>query len=208
MQPLRSRPVTEPSSPGLTLCRFGEHTCGACCWGERVGRPRLQAALRRQTRLFQKRFRAPRLPNRVQLLLHELASHRGADLILALLLLLPLIGDWLRARWKARMICAFLGFEDEQERRIGCMLHPSRWRGRDARPSAAFALLPGFACGSPSYYCLAAHWFAKARWQELAQFRRRTAKLGWYEYSRVAQSFRPRLTESGCSPKVCSQTAP
>ncbi len=200
--------MTEPSSPSLTLCRFGEHTCGACCWGERVGRPRLEAALRRQTRLFQKRFRASRLPNRVQLLLHELAARRGLDLLLALLLLLPLIGDWLRARWKARMICAFLGFEDEQERRIGCMLHPSRWQGQDARRQAAFALLPGFACGSPSYYCLAAHWFAKARWQEVAHFRQRTAKLDWYEYSRVAQSFRPRLLVPGEAQRNAVRIAP
>ncbi len=171
------------------LCRFAGHTCAACCWGEGVPAPALRSRLRRQTRLFRRHLAGGRPPGRLALLLHELRARGGLDLLWAALLLVPLLGDWLRPRLKARAVCAFLGHEGG-EGRVGCLLHPARWGGRDAR-GAAFALLPGFACGRPDYYCLAAHFFAAAGWRERERFARRVAGLDWYEYSRAATSFRP-----------------
>jgi hypothetical protein len=138
----------------------------ACCWGEDVRPSALRAALRRQTRLFRKWFRGPRLPGRWRLLLYELIVRRGLDLFWCFLLLLPGVGDWLRGRLQRRLACAFLGFEDAEERRAGCLLHPSRWGGTEVRPRVAFGWLPGLGCGSPDWYCVAAHWFARTGWEE------------------------------------------
>src|SRR5262249_32442423 len=84
----------------------------------------------------------------------------------------------------------FLGFEDAGGQRVGCLLHPSRWR-QEVRPRTAFALLRGFGCGSPDYYCLAAHWFARSRWQDQDRFGRRAIGLDWYEFSQAASRYRP-----------------
>jgi hypothetical protein len=170
------------------LCRFAGHTCAACCWGERVPPPALRSRLRRQTRLFRRQFPGGRPPGRLALLLYELRARGGLDLLWAALLLVPLLGDWLRPWLKARAVCAFLGHEGDGEVRVGCLLHPARWEGRDGR-GAAFALLPGFACGRPDYFCLAAHFFAAADWRERERFARRVAGLGWYGYSLAARSF-------------------
>jgi hypothetical protein len=129
---------------------------------------------------------------------YELVARRGVDLVWALLLWLPGVGDWLRPRLRGRMVCAFLGFEDAGERRVGCLLHPSRWQGREVRPAAAFALLRGFGCGSPDYYCLAAHWFARTTWERRRDFSARMAGMDWYEFSRaVASSIPPRPASKG-----------
>ena len=120
----------------LPLCRQDEHTCGCCCWGEEVRRPALEAQLGRQTRLFRSRFYPGRPPGRLELVCYEVAARRGLDLLLAVLLWVPVLGDWLRLRLKRHLVCAFLGFEDEGQRRIGCLLHPSRWQGRDVRRQA------------------------------------------------------------------------
>jgi hypothetical protein len=167
----------------LPLCRFERHTCAACCWGEAVPRHRLHAALRRQTRLF------PRTLNRFRLLRHELASRRGLDLLLGLLLRVPLVSEMLRPWLRPRIVCAFLGYEDAAEQRVGCLLHPSHWSGREVRPRAAFALLRGFSCGSPDWYCLAAHWFARATWEERRTFARAAAGLDWFRFSQVAAGY-------------------
>ena len=176
--------------PPRPLCRFDGHTCAACCWGEAVRPGPLPAALRRQTRLF-RRFRQSRPPGPWQLLLHELTARRGLDLVLGGLLLLPFLGAWLRPWLRRRLVCAFLGFEGPGERRVGCLLHPSRWEGREVRPRAAFRLLRGFACGAPDWYCLAAHWFARATWEERRDFARHTRSLDWYGFSRAASAYQP-----------------
>ncbi len=178
----------EPS--GMPLCRFDGHTCAACCWGEQVTRSALRARLRRQARLFRHWFPTGTLPGRYALLLYEVVVRGGLDLVFLLLLLVPGLGTWLRPWLRRRLVCAFVGFEDSQEKRVGCLLHPSRWEGREVRPQMAFGLLPGFACGSPDYYCLAAHWFARAPWQAQQQFAQQTASLDWYAFSRVASHFR------------------
>jgi hypothetical protein len=175
----------------LPLCRFGGHTCAACCWGEAVSPAALRSAVRRQTRLFRRRFPGRRLPGWGGLLLHELTARRGVDLLLGCLLLLPPLAAWLRPRLRRRLVCAFLGFERDGEERVGCLLHPSRWDGFDLRRPAAFRLLRGVSCGPPDWYCLAAHWFARATWQQRRDFADRTRALDWYAFSRAASRYGP-----------------
>jgi hypothetical protein len=175
----------------LPLCRFDGHTCAACCWGEAVRPATLRSALRRQTRLFRRRFPRGRLPGLGPLLHYEVAARRGLDLLLGCLLLLPPLAAWLRPRTQRRLVCAFLAFEDDREERVGCLLHPSRWNGVDLRPRAAFRLLRGVSCGAPDWYCLAAHWFARATWQERRDFGRWTEAQGWYGFSRAATRYVP-----------------
>ena len=188
---MRSEPVTAP------LCRFAGHTCAACCWGENVSFPVLRARLLRQTRLFRTRFRTTSLPDRLRLLWYEMEARGGLDWLWAVLLWVPGLGDWLRPRLRKRMTCAFLGFEDEGEQRVGCLLHPTLWGGREVRTRVAFALLKGFGCGAPDYYCLAAHFFSAAPWQDQARFVRETAGLDWFHYSRAASRYRPRSKDEG-----------
>jgi hypothetical protein len=172
----------------LPLCRFEGHTCAACCFGEDVPPHRLRAALHRQTRLFARHFRGRQLPERLTLLRYELLARRGADAVLTILLLLPGVGGLLRSWLKRRMVCAFLGYEGE-ESRVGCMLHPSRWEGREVRPRVAFGWLPGFSCGAPDWYCEAAVWFARAGWRHRRDFARATSGMSWYQYGRAAVAY-------------------
>ena len=191
-----SRPAAKVALP---LCRLDGHTCAACCWGEGVRRPRLEAALRRQGRRFRRWFRRSHPPGRLRLALYERTVRSGLDLLWAVLLLIPGLGAWLRPRLRRRMVCAFLGFDDEREETVGCLLHPTRWEGRELRPRAAFALLRGFACGPPDHYCLAARYFARAPWREQRAFAERSAGLDWYAYSAAAAAFRPgRVGRGGC----------
>jgi hypothetical protein len=177
-------PAAEP------LCRAGGHTCAACCHGKAVGRPALELRLRRQTHLFS-HLVGGRLA-RTRLLLYELAARRGADLVWGLLLCLPVVGDLLRPWLKRRTVCAFLGFEDAAGTRVGCLLHPTRWGGRDVRRRAAFALRRGFGCGPADYLCLAAWRFARAPVAVRRAFLGRVRGLDWFTYATAAVRFRPR----------------
>lgn len=176
----------------LPLCRWEGHTCAACCWGAEVPRSELQAQLRRQTRLFQRWFPSTSPLRRLPLLVYEVLVRRGWDLVWGLLLWVPGFNVWMRPRLKQRIVCAFVGFEDLEEQRVGCLIHPSRWNNQEMRPRAAFALLRGMGCGSPSFYCLAAHWFARASWEEQARLIRTTAAMDWYQFSETASAYRPR----------------
>jgi hypothetical protein len=178
-----------PPRRPLPLCRFDGHTCGGCCWGDAVRPAPLRSALRRQSRLFRRLRPSPGVPDGWQLVRHELAARRGLDLLLACLLCIPVLSAWLRPWLRRHLVCAFLGFEDGGERRVGCLLHPGRWGGVEVRPRAAFRLLPGVSCGAPDWYCLAAHWFVRATWQERRDFARRTRALDWYGYSRAATAY-------------------
>lgn len=174
-----------------SLCRFAGHTCAACCWGEEVPYAALDARLRRQTRVFAQHFAGRSPPSRLDLLLYELDVRGAADVFWGMLLLLPLLGDLLRPFLSRRLTCAFLGYEDDRRERVGCMLHPSRWAGRDARPRSAFALLRGIGCGAPDWYCLAAHFFAAAPMRERHRLEHGSRALSWYAYSRMAPRYRP-----------------
>jgi hypothetical protein len=184
---VQSLTVLPPAPARDPLCRAGGHTCAGCCWGEGLSRPQLAGRIRRHTRLFH-RLVGDR-PARWRLLLHELAARRGADLFWALLLLVPGLGGWLRGRLVRRTCCAFVGFEDAEETRVGCLLHPARWEGRDER-RRAFGLLPGFGCGPAEFYCLSAYSFLRAPLAERRRFLRRAAGLDWFAFSRSARGFR------------------
>jgi hypothetical protein len=163
----------------------------------------LAARLHRQRRLFRSWFGAE-LPGRWLLALYELTARGGVDLLLFAPLLLPALGHWLRRLLRRRLVCAFLAFEDAGRQRVGCLLHPTRWQGRDMRPRVAFRLLPGFACGEPSYYCLAAYEYAAAPWQEHRAFARQTAGLNWYHYSLAAAAFRRQAASATQQENPCS----
>jgi hypothetical protein len=180
-----------PLAAGIPLCRFAGQTCAACCWGERVSRAALSARLRRQSRVFARCFSDRNPPNRLDLLCYELKIRGAIDLFWGLLLLLPLVSDLLRPFLSRHLTCAFLGYEDERRGRVGCLLHPKRWGGRDIRPQAAFGLLRGIGCGSPEWYCLAAHFFAAASPRERQLLERQGRSLDWYSYSRLASRYRP-----------------
>lgn len=171
------------------LCRSAGHTCGRCCWGDAVPRATLERRIRRQTHWFLRLIAADRAPSALRLLLFELWVRRGADLILALLLLTPILGDWLRPRLRRRMSCAFLGFDDSAEQRIGCLLHPSRWQGHDRRQRSAFALLPGLGCGQPDFFCLPAWRFAHASRLRQRAFLDAVNKSDWFSASARAANF-------------------
>lgn len=183
--------------PLASLCRFAGHTCAACCWGEKVSYPSLRTRLRRQSRVFGRWFAARSRLGRFELILYELRVRGLADLFAALLLLLPVVGDLLRPWLSRRLVCAFLGYEDEQGQRVGCLLHPSRWGGVDVRQRNAFALLKGVGCGAPAWQCLAAHFFAAAPRQERQRLHRASDGLDWYGYSRLASRYRPNLASRG-----------
>jgi hypothetical protein len=168
------------------LCRFGGHTCAACCFGDRLPRPAVAARLRRQTDLFRRWFDR-RHPERRQLRLFEFAVRPWLDLIWAVLLWVPGLNCWLRPWLKRRAVCAFLGFEDADEARVGCLLHPARW-GIDLRQQAAFAFWRGFGCGAGDYFCHPAWMFRIAPWTARQQFAQRTAGVDWFIYSSECRS--------------------
>jgi hypothetical protein len=159
-----------------------------------VPRGRLWSTLRRQTRLFDRLSRRGP-PGRWALLVHEVTARRGLDLAWALLLPVPGVGDLMRVWLGRRLVCAFLGYEDAAESRVGCLLHPSRWAGREVRPQVAFALLRGVACGTPDYLCQAAVLYGRASHRARAAFGRRAARMNWYAFSRAARDFRPERVE-------------
>jgi hypothetical protein len=179
--------LSEPARPEA-LCRGRGHTCGACCWGEAVSRDQLAERLRRQTWWFERLAPPGRSAARVRLLLLELIVRGGLDLLLAPILWLPWIGPWLGARLHRSMSCAFLGYTDEAHEQIGCLLHPSRWRGVDQR-HLAFGLLAGLACGRKDFFCLAAWRFAHARPRDQAAFLKRVRDADWFGYSKAAARF-------------------
>jgi hypothetical protein len=97
--------------------------------------------------------------------------------------MLPVVGNLLRPWLQKRSVCAFLGFEDGEESRVGCMLHPSRW-GVDLRQKAAFSLWRGFGCGAGAYFCSSAWIFRRLPWRVRREFVRECQPLDWFEYSR------------------------
>jgi hypothetical protein len=178
-----------PAEP--VLCRLDSHTCAGCCWGEDLSRAALAARLRRQSALFRRWFSAERQPTPLSLACYEVVARGGLDLLLGLLLWIPLLEDVLRPWLRRRLTCAFLGFEDGAESRVGCLLHPTRWNGEERRPASAFRLLRGLGCGAPDHFCQAALLFRRARWEDRASFRRGCASLDWHGYSQAAMAFSP-----------------
>jgi hypothetical protein len=168
------------------LCRAGDHTCAACCHGEAVARLRLEHLLERNTALFGSLFKDG-AGGWWRWRLHEVLARGPGGLAWALLLLLPGLPVLLRPWLRRRSVCAFLGYEDPERSRVGCLLHPTRQGGRDVRRRAAFALWHGFGCGEPGYLCLPAHRFRRAGWRLRKQFLDQAETLDWYAYSQRVQ---------------------
>ena len=175
------------TSPTPSLCRFEKHTCGACCWGVGIDRQELTVRLRRHRLLFQKLN--GRLPNRLQASLHELRARRGADLLWTLLMRIPFISRRLKQQLSRRLVCAFLGFDSEEEKGVGCMIHPSRYDGIDIRNQTAFQLLPGVECGDPDYVCSGCHKFDAMTQDQQQIFSAAVEPNDWYEYTETVRAF-------------------
>jgi hypothetical protein len=175
---LRSLTVLQPEE---TLCRQGGQTCAACCFGERVSRLELERRLRRHTRVFRQWVEGGALSRR-RLWLHELFARPVSDLFWALLLCLPVVGQLLRPWLQCRSVCAFLGFEDDAESCVGCLIHPARW-GIDLRQRAAFAFWRGFHCGVGNYFCTPAWLFRRLHWRQRREFVEECATGDWLDYS-------------------------
>ena len=178
-----------PRNRSGALCRLGASTCGACCYGELVTRASLEQRLKNHQRLFHVNpAGSPSSPpSRWRLLLHELRARRFADLILPLLLYLPWLKHYLRDRLQKYTVCAFLAFEDEGQRRVGCLLHPNRWNGNDVRQDAAYRLLPGFGCGSVDYVCQACDLYEIAPAAEKQRMSNDFQQLDWYDYGELVR---------------------
>lgn len=179
--------MAEVETQTTLLCRGKGSTCGACCWGVDVSRDRLTRQLRRQSRAF--RPFDSKLPNRWQALWFELRVRRGRDLIWSLLYLLPFIGRRLKQQHGRSLVCAFMGFDDESERGVGCLLHPTRYENRDVRNRRAFQLLKGVSCGDRDYECRACDRYDQLPMVQQIGFDACVQQMDWYDYTNTIRAF-------------------
>ena len=124
-------------SPFVHLCQpDGSKSCSACCGLYNYaasGRKELTERLRKRTRLFRQIVRSPEdLP----LFSKRLKGTEDA-----------------RKRYEVIHCCEYVGFLDEQEKRVGCLLHPMQNAGRDMRNVSFYGreLCDGHFCPSYSY---------------------------------------------------------
>jgi hypothetical protein len=193
--------------PADGACSLGGRTCGACCWSTSIPRSELEARLRRHLRLFENHLESGWLPGRRALLFHELRARHLAGVLLGLMQWLPFAGPAITVRIARTVVCPFAAFRDRRESRVGCLLHPTLWRGRDVRASIAFRLLPGFGCGAAAYSCIAAQRLASAPDVARRSFNLDTATLDWFEYGRALQRFDEDHTQRRDSPCLSSSTS-
>jgi hypothetical protein len=147
-------------------------------------RAELTEALRRHRRLFGGASSAGALA----LFWHELRVRRALDVLFAPLLMLPLVGGVVASCLRRRLVCAFAGFLDGAETRVGCLIHPGRTNGKDLR-RAAFRLLSGFECGPADYLCAGARNFRAASHLAKRRFHSETEGMDWHGYGLAASSF-------------------
>lgn len=195
------------ASPTDGPCSLGGRTCGSCCWSASIPRPELEARLRRHLRLFESHLRSGWYPGRTALLFHELRARHLAGVLLGLMQWLPLAGPAITARIARSVVCAFAAFRDRSESRVGCLLHPTLWQGRDVRADTAFRILPGFGCGVATYFCTGAQWFVAASDVARRSFDLESAPLDWFEYGRAVQRFDEHPTQRRESPCQSSSTS-
>jgi len=195
------------NSHDVSLCRIDKHTCGACCWGPNIKRSHLVSRLRRQRDLFRHISSAGTLPGHARLFLHEILATRGMNLLWAVLVRLPGIGKRRKKTIAQSIVCPFMGFDNDQETCVGCMIHPTRFEGHDVRSAVAFALLPGITCGDANYVCTGCTRFNDMPHDQTQVFLNAVTALDWYEYTQTVRAFactavvpRPEATsESNCS---------
>lgn len=82
-----------------------------------------------------------------------------------------------------------MGFDDDHENSVGCMIHPSRFNGRDARSAVAFALLPGISCGDPNYVCTGCTRVNDMPAEQTEVFLNVVQDQDWFEYTRTIRAF-------------------
>ncbi len=182
-----------------SLCRTNDQTCGACCWGVNVGREELQIRLEHH-RILYERF-ADRLPSRWEMLLHEIKARRGINLVWAVLFRIPIFGRRFRQKIAAKLTCAFMGFDSPDQKKVGCMLHPTRYNNVDVRNTGAFQLLPGVSCGSATYVCTACQRYNGMSTLHRDVFDSCVADTDWFEYTQTVRSF-------SCSAVIASNKKP
>jgi len=126
-----------PESPFVHLCQpDASKSCGACCGLYNYvdsGREALVMRLRRRTGLFRTIVRGPEdLPRFSE-------TVKGAE-------------DGAK-RYEVIHCCEYMGFLDEGERRVGCLLHPMQNGGCDMRDASFYGreLCDGHFCPSYSY---------------------------------------------------------
>lgn len=126
-----------PDSPFVHLCQpDASKSCGACCGLYNYvdsGREALLRRLRRRTALFRASVRGPEDLRRFSETLK--ASEDGTR------------------RYEVIHCCEYVGFLDEGERRVGCLLHPMQNGGLDMRDASFYGreLCDGHFCPSYSY---------------------------------------------------------
>jgi hypothetical protein len=176
-------------SNDASLCRVNNHTCGACCWGADVEKSQLILRLRRQRDLFRRFNSVITMPGRFRLFLHEVLATRGINLLWAIQIRLPWIGKRQKTSIAQSIVCPFMGFDDDQENSVGCMIHPTRFEGQDIRSAVAFALLPGINCGDASYLCTGCTRFNEMPANQTLVFLDAVRGQDWYEYTRTVRAF-------------------
>ena len=126
-----------PESPFVGLCQpDASKSCGACCGLYNYadsGREALTERLRGRTRLFRESVRGPEDLQRFS----EAVRAREDG----------------RKRYEVIHCCEYVGFLDEGESRVGCLLHPMQNAGRDMRDVSFYGreLCDGHFCPSYSY---------------------------------------------------------
>src|SRR5262249_48159814 len=119
---------------------------------------------------------------------HELFARPVSDLFWAALLLLPIVGSLLQPWLQRKSVCAFLGFEEGDESRVGCLLHPSRW-GKDHRQGRAFVFGCVLGWGGEIYFCRGAGLSGVLLGRARRSSTRRCENDDWIAYSRKCRDF-------------------
>ena len=177
------------NSDAASLCRIDKHTCGACCWGAGIERSQLVRRLRRHRDLFRQIGAGRTLPGRCRLFLHEVLATRGINVLWAVQVRLPWFGIRRKKTIAQSIVCPFMGFDDDQEESVGCMIHPTRFEGRDVRSAVAFTLLPGISCGDPNYVCTGCTRFNDMPTHQAQVFLDVVSSQDWYDYTRTIRGF-------------------
>ena len=183
------------SGTEASLCRLNHQTCGACCWGVKVNRATLKKKLSRQRSLFHSVV-ASKITSKWKLFRHEVLSHRGANLVWALLLVIPFVKQRLKKWLAANLVCPFLAFDSDKQVSVGCMLHPSRHNGVDVRNQDAFRLLSGIACGDANYACNGCLQYNKFNESQQEAFQSMVSELDWFDYTNTIRAYSSSCTSN------------
>lgn len=187
-----------------SLCRRSGQTCGACCSGVAVQREELTALLVTQRTSFLRWTKNGTKLNALRLFLHETSCRRGAHLLWALLLRLPKVRQTLKKRMSQTLTCCFLGFDDDRHESVGCMLHPTRFGGKDVRRANAFRFLPGIECSDPNFTCGGCRQFDDLHPDQKSAVAYALKSRDWFDYSQTIRLIsaglirlpKPSVTES------------